>query len=222
MTCPHVRSHVAESIVNFSKDKLRPVHYNCWEAIYFDHNIDQLKEIASLASEIGAERFVLDDGWFKGRDSANSSLGDWEVDNTKYPHGLSNLIKKANKRGVKFGIWIEPEMVNPKSELYENHLDWVIRQPNRKEYYYRNQLVLDLSNPEVQNHVFGVFDNLFIENSNISFVKWDANSIIYNAYSEYLARNKLPQSHLYYEYVKGLYKVFIWWRSSRLWHSRLY
>ena len=183
---------------------------NNWEATHFNFNEKKIVALIDQAKEIGIDVFLLDDGWFGNkypRNNDRAGLGDWEVNQNKLPNGLSNLTKKANKRGVKFGIWIEPEMVNPKSELYENHLDWVIRQPNRKEYYYRNQLVLDLSNPEVQNHVFGVFDNLFIENSNISFVKWDANSIIYNAYSEYLARNKLPQSHLYYEYVKGLYKV---------------
>ena len=183
---------------------------NNWEATQFDFNEKKIVKLLDEAKEIGIDAFLLDDGWFGNkypRNNDKAGLGDWKVNQNKLPNGLSNLIKKANKRGVKFGIWIEPEMVNPKSELYENHLDWVIRQHNRKEYYYRNQLVLDLSNPEVQNHVFGVFDNLFIENPNISFVKWDANSIIYNAYSEYLAIKKLPQSHLYFEYVKGLYKV---------------
>ena len=100
------RSHVAESIVNFSKDKLRPVHYNCWEAIYFDHNVDQLKEIASLAFDIGAERFVLDDGWFKGRHNANSSLGDWTVDEIKYPQGLSPLVNHIQSLGYDFWVMV--------------------------------------------------------------------------------------------------------------------
>jgi alpha-galactosidase len=98
-------------------------------------------------------------------------------------------------------------MVNPRSELYEKHLDWVIRQPARPEKYFRNQLVLDLSNPEVQNFVFGIVDSLFIKNPELAFIKWDCNAVIYNAYSAYLHKNKLPQTHLYVEYIKGLYSV---------------
>ena len=183
---------------------------NNWEATQFDFNEKKIVNLLDDAKELGVDLFLLDDGWFGNkypRNTDNTSLGDWKVNKKKLPNGLGYLIKKAEKKGIKFGVWIEPEMVNPKSELYENHLDWVIRQPKRKEYYYRNQLVLDLTNPEVQDHVFGVFDNLFIENPNISYVKWDANSIIYNGYSEFLARKKLPQSHLYFDYVKGLYKV---------------
>ena len=183
---------------------------NNWEATNFDFNEKELVDLFDGAKELGLDVFLLDDGWFANkypRNNSSAGLGDWEVNKNKLPNGLDYLIKKAEKKGIKFGIWIEPEMVNPKSELYENHLDWVIRQPKRKEYYYRNQLVLDLSNPEVQDHVFGVFDNLFIENPNISYVKWDANSIIYNAYSQYLEKKQLPQSHLYVDYVKGLYKV---------------
>ena len=183
---------------------------NNWEATHFDFDEKKLVDLFDGAKELGLDVFLLDDGWFANkypRNNSSAGLGDWEVNKNKLPNGLDYLIKKVEKKGIKFGIWIEPEMVNPKSELYENHPDWVIRHPNRKEYYYRNQLVLDLSNPEVQDHVFGVFDNLFIENPNISYIKWDANSIIYNAYSQYLEKKQLPQSHLYVDYVKGLYKV---------------
>ena len=103
------------------------------------------------------------------------------------------FVKQAKATGVKFGIWIEPEMVNPKSELYEKHPDWVIRQPDRPEKYYRNQLVLDLSNPEVQDFVFGIVDTLFTKNPELAFVKWDCNAVIYNAYSAYLNKNKKTQ-----------------------------
>jgi alpha-galactosidase len=120
---------------------------------------------------------------------------------------LGYLVREATKKGLKFGIWIEPEMVNPKSELYEKHLDWVIREPQRPEHYFRNQLVLDLTNPEVQDHVFGVLDNIFTKNPDIAYVKWDCNAVIYNAYSPYLERQKIPQTQLYVDYVKGLYKV---------------
>src|SRR5690606_37260023 len=128
---------------------------------------------------------------------------DWEENRTKLPNGIGTLVKEASANGVKFGIWIEPEMVNPKSELYEAHPDWVIKQPKRDEYYFRNQLVLDLSNPDVQDFVFGVVDDLFTENPDLAYIKWDCNAVIYNAYSAHLDN----QSHLYIEYVRGLYKV---------------
>src|SRR5690606_33931596 len=127
----------------------------------------------------------------------------WEVNKTKLPNGISALVKEAKNNEVKFGIWVEPEMVNPKSELYEKHPDWVIKQPKREEHYFRNQLVLDLSNPEVQDFVFEVVDDLFTENPELAYIKWDCNAVIYNAYSAHLKN----QSHLYIEYVKGLYNV---------------
>jgi alpha-galactosidase len=190
---------------------------NNWEATYFDFDEKKLVDLFEGAHELGVDLFLLDDGWFANkypRNSDKSGLGDWQENKKKLPNGIGYLVEEAEKAGVKFGIWIEPEMVNPKSELYENHLDWVIRQPDRREYYYRNQLVLDLSNPEVQDFVFGVFDKLFTDNPEIAFVKWDCNAVIYNAYSDYLERNNIPQSHLYIEYVKGLYKVLEQVRSK--------
>jgi alpha-galactosidase len=183
---------------------------NNWEATYFDFNEEKLVDLFDGAAELGVDMFLLDDGWFANKYPRNhdrAGLGDWEENKKKLPHGLGYLVKEANKKGVEFGIWIEPEMVNPKSELYEKHQDWVIRQPDRQEFYYRNQLVLDLANPEVQDYVFGVFDRIFTKNPGIAYVKWDCNSIIYNAFSDYLDQKNLPQSHLYVEYVKGLYKV---------------
>ncbi|MFK7903512.1 MAG: alpha-galactosidase [Chitinophagales bacterium] len=183
---------------------------NNWEATYFDFDENKLVALFDGAKKLGVDLFLLDDGWFANkypRNDDKAGLGDWEVNRKKLPSGLGYLVEEAHKAGVGFGIWIEPEMVNPKSELYENHQDWVIRQPNRKEYYYRNQLVLDLSNPDVQDYVFGVFDTIFTNNPEIAYVKWDCNSIIYNAYSAYLAAQNLPQTHLYVEYVEGVYKV---------------
>ncbi|HRX10980.1 MAG TPA: alpha-galactosidase, partial [Draconibacterium sp.] len=162
------------------------------------------------ANDLGVDLFLLDDGWFGNkypRNGDNAGLGDWKENVKKLPNGIGYLVKEATKAGVKFGIWIEPEMVNPKSELYENHLDWVIRQPDRPEVYFRNQLVLDMSNPEVQDFVFGVVDNLFTKNPDLAFIKWDCNSVIYNANSEYLKKQGLPQSQLYVDYVHGLYSV---------------
>lgn len=183
---------------------------NNWEATYFDFDQEKLVELLDDAVTLGVDLFLLDDGWFANkypRNSDRSGLGDWAENKEKLPDGLGYLVKEATNKGTKFGIWIEPEMVNPKSELYENHRDWVIRQPDRQEFYYRNQLVLDLSNPEVQDHVFGVFDRIFTENPEIAFVKWDCNSIIYNAFSDYLDKQGMPQSHLYLDYVIGLYDV---------------
>ncbi len=183
---------------------------NNWEATYFDFDEKKLVSLFEGAHELGVDLFLLDDGWFANkypRNDDRAGLGDWQENKKKLPNGIGYLVEEAEKAGVEFGIWIEPEMVNPKSELYEQHQDWVIRQPDRREFYYRNQLVLDLSNPEVQDFVFGVFDDLFTQNPSIGFVKWDCNAVIYNAFSDYLDRQKISQSHLYVEYVKGLYKV---------------
>ncbi len=183
---------------------------NNWEATYFDFHEDKISTLFKDAKDLGVDLFLLDDGWFGNkypRNNDKAGLGDWQENVKKLPHGIGYLVKEAKKEGVKFGIWIEPEMVNPKSELYEKHLDWVIRQPDRPEVYMRNQLVLDLSNPEVQDFVFEIVDNLFTENPDLAFIKWDCNSVIYNSYSAYLKSKNLPQSHLYVEYVQGLYTV---------------
>lgn len=179
---------------------------NNWEATYFDFDEKKLADLIKDTKKLGVDLFLLDDGWFGNkypRNNDRAGLGDWQENKSKLPSGIGYLVKEAEKNGVKFGIWIEPEMVNPKSELYENHPEWVIKQPNRDEYYFRNQLVLDLSNPEVQDFVFGVVDNLFTQNPDLAYIKWDCNAVIYNAHSQYLDN----QSHLYVEYVRGLYKV---------------
>jgi alpha-galactosidase len=183
---------------------------NNWEATYFDFDETKITGLYKDAKNLGVDLFLLDDGWFGNkypRNNDQTSLGDWQENAKKLPQGIGYLVQEAEREGIKFGIWIEPEMVSPKSELYEKHLDWVIRQPERPEVYYRNQLVLDLSNPEVQDFVFGIVDNLFTKNPSLAFIKWDCNAVIYNAYSAYLQKKKIPQSHLYVEYVEGLYKV---------------
>ena len=183
---------------------------NNWEATYFDFDENKLKDLFKDAKDLGVDMFLLDDGWFGNKYPRNNDLaglGDWQENKKKLPSGLGYLVKEAKKEGIKFGIWIEPEMVNPKSELYEKHLDWVIRQPERPEIYYRNQLVLDLSNPEVQDFVFGIVDDLFVKNPELAFIKWDCNATIYNAYSAYLNKKRIPQSNLYVDYTRGLYKV---------------
>ncbi len=183
---------------------------NNWEATYFDFDEHKISGLFKGAAQLGVDMFLLDDGWFGNkypRNDDKAGLGDWQENVKKLPHGLGYLVKEAQKENIKFGIWIEPEMVNPKSELYEKHPDWVIKQPERPEIYFRNQLVLDLSNPQVQQFVFNIVDSLFIKNPGLAFIKWDCNSPVFNSYSAYLQKQKLPQSHLSTEYVRGLYSV---------------
>uniref|UniRef100_S0DEQ3 alpha-galactosidase n=1 Tax=termite gut metagenome TaxID=433724 RepID=S0DEQ3_9ZZZZ len=180
---------------------------NNWEATYFNFDEEKLSGIMDDAVSLGVDMFLLDDGWFGNkypRSGATQGLGDWQETRTKLPGGVRKLVETAHGKGIRFGLWIEPEMVSPKSELYEKHLDWVIRFPNRDEYYFRNQLVLDLANPAVQDYVFGIVDRLMTENPGIAYFKWDCNSPITNIYSTYL---KDRQSHLYIDFVRGLYNV---------------
>jgi alpha-galactosidase len=181
---------------------------NNWEATGFRFDEPKLEELMKEAKTLGVDMFLLDDGWFANkypRANDRAGLGDWDVTKEKLPNGVPHLVKAAKEAGVKFGIWIEPEMVNPKSELFEQHPDWVIQQPNRETYYFRNQLVLDLSNPKVQDYVFGVVDRLMTENPELAYFKWDCNSPITNIYSPYL---KEKQNQLYVDHVRGVYNVF--------------
>ncbi|MFT3904216.1 MAG: alpha-galactosidase [Niabella sp.] len=183
---------------------------NNWEATYFDFDQNKLVGLFKGAKDLGVDMFLLDDGWFANkypRNSDTQGLGDWQENKTKLPDGIPYLVKEAGKAGIRFGIWIEPEMVNPKSELYEKHIDWVLREPARPEIYFRNQMVLDLTNPEVQDFVFDVVDGLFKKNPELAFIKWDCNAPIFNGHSKYLEKKNLPQSHLYVEYTKGLENV---------------
>ena len=182
---------------------------NNWEATYFDFNEPKITGLMQDAKTLGVDMFLLDDGWFGNkypRNNDDAGLGDWQANRQKLPHGLGYLVQQATAAGVKFGIWIEPEMVNPRSELYERHPDWVLKQPQRPEVLFRNQLVLDLANPKVQDFVFGVVDKLFTENPQLAFIKWDCNAPIHNAYSSYLTKQGTP-AHLYVDYVRGLYSV---------------
>lgn len=180
---------------------------NNWESTGFDFNRGSLADVMKEAKKLGVDMFLLDDGWFANkypRNNDKAGLGDWEPNHSKLPDGIKGLTNAADEAGVKFGIWIEPEMVNPKSELFEKHPDWVIMQPGRDTYYYRNQLVLDLANPKVQDYVFSVIDNILKENPGVAYFKWDCNSPITNIHSPYLQEN---QENLYIEYVRGLYNV---------------
>ena len=191
-------------------DKERKILLNSWEGVYFDINEPGMDQMMGDIAYMGGELFVMDDGWFGvkyPRLTDNCALGDWEVDRNKLPNGIGWLVEQAHKHGIKFGIWIEPEMTNSVSELYDKHPEWVIKAPERAPVLGRGgtQLVLDLANPEVQDFVFGVFDRIMAENPEIDYIKWDANMPVSNHGSQYLPKDK--QSHLYIEYHRGFAAV---------------
>ena len=191
-------------------DTARKIILNSWEGVYFNVNEESMKDMIDEISGMGGELFVMDDGWFGGkyqRNSDNAALGDWNVDTRKLPSGIKPLIEHAKEKGVGFGLWIEPEMTNTVSELYEKHPEWVIKASGREPVTGRGgtQLVLDLSNPKVQEYVFGVFDKIMKENPGIEYIKWDANMGIQSHGSSYLTADR--QSHLYIDWHRGFEKV---------------
>lgn len=188
----------------------RKILLNSWEGVYFDISQEGMDQMMGDIASMGGELFVMDDGWFGDkypRKTDNSSLGDWVVDRNKLPEGIEGLLRDARKHGIRFGIWIEPEMANTTSELYEKHPDWVIRNASRRLVQGRGgtQVVLDLSNPDVQDYVFSIVDNLMTEYPEIDYIKWDANMSIDAHGSQYLPRDR--QSHLFIEYHRGFEKV---------------
>lgn len=188
----------------------RKILLNSWEGVYFDINEEGMAQMMKDIASMGGELFVMDDGWFGDkyhRDNDSASLGDWTVDTRKLPHGIQSLVDEAEKNGIKFGIWIEPEMTNSRSRLYEEHPEYVIKAENRDIIEGRGgtQLVLDLANPKVQDLVFNVVDTLMTKYPLIDYIKWDANAPIMQHGSQYLTRDN--QSHLYIDYHKGFEKV---------------
>lgn len=184
----------------------RKILLNSWEGVYFDINEEGMKQMMTDIADMGGELFVMDDGWFGvkyPRNNDSTSLGDWTVDTNKLPNGIKGLCDAAKERGIKFGIWIEPEMTNSASGLYEEHPEYVIKAPKRDAIEGRGgtQLVLDLANPKVQDLVFNVVDTLMTRYPEIDYIKWDANAPIMNHGSQYLTADN--QSHLYIDYHKG-------------------
>ena len=168
-------AHVRENLLTPAmRAKPRPVHYNTWEAVYFDHDVARLKDIATQAAAIGAERFVLDDGWFGSRRDDLSGLGDWFVSADVYPKGLGPLVDHVTGLGMEMGIWFEPEMVNPDSDLYRAHPDWVLDARGLAQIPYRNQVVLDISRAEVSDYLFDRIDAV-LSAHDIRYIKWDMN-----------------------------------------------
>lgn len=191
-------------------NELRKILLNSWEGVYFDINEEGMAQMMKDIASMGGELFVMDDGWFGDkyyRDNDSASLGDWTVDTRKLPHGIQGLVDEAEKNGIKFGIWIEPEMTNSRSRLYAEHPEYIIKAENRDIVEGRGgtQLVLDLANPKVQDLVFNVVDTLMTKYPLIDYIKWDANAPIMQHGSQYLTRDN--QSHLYIDYHKGFEKV---------------
>ena len=190
--------------------KEREILLNSWEGVHFDTTEANLEPMVKDFAALGGEMFVVDDGWFGPkypRNDAKSSLGDWGIATSKLPNGIRPLIELTHKHGMKFGIWIEPEMVNVKSELYEKHPDWVLRHPDFEPTYGRGggQLLLDLTNPQVQDFVFGVVDDLLTQNPDIYYIKWDNNMNMTNTQSLYLP--KALQSNLQVDFTLALEKI---------------
>ena len=191
-------------------DQTRKILLNSWEGVYFDINEEGMFQMMEDIKSMGGELFVMDDGWFGDKYQRNddvTTLGDWMVDKKKLPNGVASLVRKAKSLGIEFGIWIEPESSNTKSEFFKKHPDWVLKEKNRDLKLGRGgtQMLLDLCNPKVQDFVFRVVDDLMTENPEIYYIKWDANCALQNFGSNYLPANK--QSHLYIEYHRGLIKT---------------
>ena len=186
------------------RNEIRPVLYNSWYATTFDVNEEHQLALAKIAKEIGVEMFVIDDGWFKGRINDKGGLGDWTVDKNKFPNGLQPMIEKINAMGLDFGIWIEPEMVNPNSDLYRAHPDWVFHYPNRTRHEGRNQLILNLAREDVYNYLFNSFHKLLKEN-NIKFIKWDMNKAMSDV--GFLSAPTEEQRAVRIKYVENLYRL---------------
>lgn len=187
------------------KNSVRPILLNSWEALSFSIDEEKIKELATNASKLGVELFVLDDGWFGKRNNDNAGLGDWTVNKEKFPNGLNEIIEYINKLGMDFGIWIEPEMVNKESELYRSHPDWIIHDPNRKPSHTRNQYTLDFSRDEVVDHIYNQIEKL-LSDYNISYVKWDMNRYITECYSKDKGANL--QGTVYHKYILNVYKLY--------------
>ncbi|MBB6636185.1 alpha-galactosidase [Cohnella thailandensis] len=186
------------------RDKERPILVNNWEATYFDFNADKIESIAEAGAELGIELFVLDDGWFGKRNDDTTSLGDWFEDRNKLPNGLKDLAERINSRGLKFGLWFEPEMVSRESELYRAHPDWCLHVEGRRRTEFRTQLVLDYSRQEVRDYIYGLLSRIFREVP-ISYIKWDMNRCL----TEVGSADAPPERQLEigHRYVLGLYEL---------------
>ena len=195
------RNHLIRSKFKYEK---RPILINNWEATYFDFNTDKLLDIAREAKKCGIEMLVMDDGWFGKRNSDNCSLGDWKVNEEKITGGLKHRVDEVNKIGLQFGIWFEPEMISPDSDLYRAHPDWAIQIQGREATQSRNQYVLDFSRPEVRDYAYECVASV-LRSANIAYVKWDMNRQLSDLGSSYLPKER--QQELFHRYVLGVYEL---------------
>lgn len=186
------------------KDQVWPIVVNNWEATYFDFDEDKLKPIVDKAKELGIEMFVLDDGWFGHRDDDNSSLGDWQVFEKKFPHGLDHFANYVHQQGLKFGLWFEPEMISIDSNLYQKHPDYLMHVPGRTPSPARNQYLLDLGRAEVRNNIFDQMKAI-LDSGKIDYIKWDMNRHLSDIYQADLPADR--QGEVYHRYVLGLYNL---------------
>jgi alpha-galactosidase len=184
------------------QDKERPVLYNSWEPFFFNFNQNKLLKMARLSKKLGMELFVLDDGWFKGRDNDSAGLGDYAINKRKFPWGLGSFSKKIKKLGLEFGIWFEPEMVNEDSNLFRSYPEYAVRQPGRDSTLGRNQLVLDLCNPKVRDYIVESVGKI-LDETGVCYVKWDMNRHISEFYSEHIT----SQGEFFHRYILGLYDI---------------
>ena len=187
------------------RDKARPILINNWEATYFDFNEDKILEIAHKAKESGVELFVLDDGWFGGRRNEHAGLGDWIPNPDLLPHGIAGLSQKIEELGMKFGLWFEPEMINKDSDLYRAHPDWMLQTPQRNASHGRYQFVLDFSRKEVVDHIYQMMAKI-LDESHISYIKWDMNRSITECYSAILPADR--QCEVFHRYILGVYDLY--------------
>ena len=187
------------------RDRPRPILINNWEATYFNFTEDKLISIARAAREDGVELFVLDDGWFGARCSDFAGLGDWEANLDRLPGGITRLAERIEALGMKFGLWFEPEMVNKDSDLYRAHPDWILHTPDRRTSFGRNQLVLDFSRPEVVDCIYNMMARILSE-AKVSYVKWDMNRSITEAYSAALPPDQ--QGEVLHRYILGVYRLY--------------
>lgn len=201
----NMQHFVQEHIVRGEyQHKERPVLVNSWEASYFDISEDSLLALAEKAKDVGAELFVMDDGWFGSRNDDTTSLGDWTVNRKKLPDGVDGLCRKINEMGLDFGIWVEPEMISEDSDLYRNHPDWALAIPGHPHSEGRNQRVLDLTRKDVQDFIIETMSRLF-SGTNIKYVKWDFNRIMSDVYSSQLPPER--EQEVSHRYILGLYRV---------------
>lgn len=201
----NLQRYVQQSRVSYWTDKVTPIVYNGWACFEFDINEEKLILVAQKAAKIGAEFFVVDDGWMENRNDASGGLGDWKIDKKKFPNGLTTLIDKVNELGMKFGIWVEPEMVTTDSNLFKNHPDWAMSFSTREYEESRHQLVLNLALDEVKEYIISFLDDL-LSNNNIEYIKWDMN--------RYISQANLPsaqygeQRSVWVKYVHNLYEIY--------------